>query len=65
MKKIVIEHKDGKVNFSSEGFDQFEIMGILRYHEKRIWLKTIKAEKKIEEENSEQENKIDDDNEQL
>lgn len=44
-KQILIEESNGKVTFNTEGFSDFEIMGLLSFYESWFKNKTLKENK--------------------
>jgi hypothetical protein len=45
-KKIIIEESNGKISFNTEGFSDFEIMGLLSFYESWFKNKTLKENKR-------------------
>ena len=43
---IIIKDKKGNTELKSEGFEPFELLGILRYMEKKVFIDILKGELK-------------------
>jgi hypothetical protein len=41
---LIIGHEDGSVNMSSKNFSSIEILGMLRFQEKYVWLQMINSD---------------------
>ncbi len=53
MKKeiVITEDKNGGINFRYTGFTPIEVLGLLRFQEKRVWLGMVKSVDPVRENN--------------